>query len=227
MLLAMKMLKFLLALALFAVVARAGDAANLEFLGFSKDGRYLAFEQYGIQDGSGFAYASVSVVDTTKNLLVKQASSLIEREEAKVSQARAGLNTSSLLRTYGIVAGNQGRFVGIAPQAPNIQGQRSQFIYGGRTHELELLSEFVDVDEKVCVDKIQARLELRLTVSNVAGKPRTLQKDGVLPASRACARSYEMKSAHILGNTLVVFVVVHLPGFEGSDLRWMAITAKL
>jgi predicted secreted protein len=222
-----KILKFVLAFVLFAVVARAGDAANLEFIGFSKDGRFLAFEQYGIQDGSGFAYGSVTVVDTAKNVQVAQVSRTIERENSTVAQARAAVNASGVTRPYSIVAGNQGRFIGIAAQAPNIQGQRSQFIYGGRTHELELNSEFVDVDEKVCPDKIQARLELKLTVSNVAGKPRTLQKDGTLPASRACARAYEMKSAHLLGNTLVVFVVVHLPGFEGSDLRWMAITAKL
>jgi predicted secreted protein len=220
----MKILKFVLALALFMVVARAGDAASLEFVGFSKDGRYLAFEQYGIQDGSGFAYGSVSVVDTTKNLLVAQVSRTIERENSTVAQARAAVRASSVIRPYSIVAGNQGRFVGIAPQAPNIQGQRSQFVHAGRTHQLELNSDFVDVDEKTCPDKIESRLNLTLIV---AGKTRTLQKDNKLPASRACARAYEMKSAHILGNTLVVFVVVHLPGFEGSDLRWMAITTKL
>jgi predicted secreted protein len=223
----MKILKILLSLALFVVVARAGDAANLEFVGFSKDGRFLAFEQSGIQDGSGFSYANVTIVDTAKNTLVAQDSRTVERENATVAQARTALRASSLIGRYKVVAGNQGRFIGIAPQAPNIQGQRSQFVYGGRTHELELLSEFIDVDEKTCPDKIQSRLELRLNVSNVAGKPRILQKDGKLPASRACAQSYEMKSAHLLGNTLVVFVAVHFPGFEGSDIRWMAITAKL
>ncbi|MFN3267142.1 MAG: DUF2259 domain-containing protein [Deinococcales bacterium] len=220
----MKVLKYLLAMVLFAVVARAGDAASLEFVGFSQDGRFLAFEQYGIQDGSGFPYASVTVVNTTKNTLVTQVSRTIERDGAAISQARAALNTNTVLRPYAIVAGNQGRFIGIAPQAPNIRGQRSHFVYAGRTHELELNSEFVDANEKTCPEKIEARVALKLTV---AGKTRTLQKDSKLPASRACARAYEMKSAHLLGNTLVVFVVVHLPGFEGSDLRWMAITTKL
>ncbi|MBZ9963064.1 DUF2259 domain-containing protein [Mesorhizobium sp. B292B1B] len=36
------------------VAARAGDVAELEILGFTKDGGVFAFEEYGVQDGSGF-----------------------------------------------------------------------------------------------------------------------------------------------------------------------------
>jgi hypothetical protein len=40
------------------LVAQAGDAAKLDILGFSKDGGVFAFEEYGVQDGSGFPYAN-------------------------------------------------------------------------------------------------------------------------------------------------------------------------
>ena len=47
----------------FASAAYAGTLAELGSTGFSDDGAYFAFEQYGIQDGSGFAYASFTIVD--------------------------------------------------------------------------------------------------------------------------------------------------------------------
>jgi predicted secreted protein len=219
----MKILKILCLVVLLSLGARAHDTASLEVIGFSKNGQFVAFEQYGTQD-SGFTYATVTVVDTAKNLLVRQVSRSIERENATTSQARAAVGRSAVIRPYGIVVGNRGRLIGVSPRPLDGSQQRSQFVHGGRTHQLELLSQFVDVDEKTCPDRIQSRLELKLTV---AGKTRTLQKDGKLPSSRACARAYEMKSAHIFGNTLAVFVTVDLPGFEGSDIRWMVITTKL
>ena len=61
-------------LALFAVsllaqfttplAAHAGDVAELEILGFTGDGGVFAFEEYGVQDGSGFPYANRYYIDT-------------------------------------------------------------------------------------------------------------------------------------------------------------------
>ena len=47
-----------------AASARAGDVAELEILGFSDDGGVFAFEEYGVQDGSGFPYANRYYIDT-------------------------------------------------------------------------------------------------------------------------------------------------------------------
>ena len=43
--------------------AMAGDRALIDHVGFSADFRYFAFEEFGIQDGSGFAYSNIFVVD--------------------------------------------------------------------------------------------------------------------------------------------------------------------
>ena len=222
----MQILKIIFASLLFICLARAGDAANLELIGFSKDGRYLAFEQFGTTDGAGFPYSKFSVVEVSKNTLLEQTEKMIERDGATVSQARTALRASSTVvqKRYGIVTGLQGRFIGIAPTAPNLGGQRSQFVANGKTYDLTLNSTSADVDSKTCPDKTESRLELTLTV---AGKSRTLQKDSSLPKSRACALSYQMRSAHLLGGNLAVFVEVQTPGFEGADVRWMVVTAKL
>lgn len=50
--------------------AIAGDSAQFNALGYSHDGRYFAFEQFGIQDGSGFPYADIFVVDLVSDSFV-------------------------------------------------------------------------------------------------------------------------------------------------------------
>jgi hypothetical protein len=47
----------------FSQPALAGDRALIDYVGFSPDFRYFAFEEFGIQDGSGFAYSNLYVVD--------------------------------------------------------------------------------------------------------------------------------------------------------------------
>ena len=47
----------------FAGPALAGDRAVIDFIGYSADSRYFAFEEFGIQDGSGFPYSSIYIID--------------------------------------------------------------------------------------------------------------------------------------------------------------------
>ena len=66
----MRVFWFGLALSLLMLVSSptfAGDYANLRFLGFSQDGNYLAFEEWGEADGIGGMYAKTYVVNTVKN----------------------------------------------------------------------------------------------------------------------------------------------------------------
>ncbi len=51
------------------VAARAGDVAELEILGFTKDGGVFAFEEYGVQDGRAFPMpiATTSTPTTTNS----------------------------------------------------------------------------------------------------------------------------------------------------------------
>jgi len=58
----------LIALTLWACSpALAGDTAEINVLGFSADGSIFAFEEYGVQDGSGFPYANRFYIDTASD----------------------------------------------------------------------------------------------------------------------------------------------------------------
>ena len=48
----------------------AGDTATFLSVGCSEDFRYYAFAQYGVQDGSGFPYAELYIVDVAENNFV-------------------------------------------------------------------------------------------------------------------------------------------------------------
>ena len=49
----------LIALLALALPAAAADRALINMLGYSEDGAYFAFEQFGVQDGSGFPFADI------------------------------------------------------------------------------------------------------------------------------------------------------------------------
>lgn len=51
---------------LAAASAWAGDFSTFQSLGFSPDGKVYAFEEFGIQDGSGFPYSNVYFIDTER-----------------------------------------------------------------------------------------------------------------------------------------------------------------
>lgn len=50
---------------MLAAPAMAGDRALIDFIGFSEDGQYFAFEEFGVQDGSGFPYSNIYVLDVS------------------------------------------------------------------------------------------------------------------------------------------------------------------
>src|SRR5215207_8757888 len=76
------------ALCLTPVKIFAGDYANIHFIGFSRDGKYLAFEQYGTADGSGFPYADLYLLDVEKNVFAaKPFEVYLEKERATEQDA--------------------------------------------------------------------------------------------------------------------------------------------
>lgn len=61
----------------------AGDSATFINLGFSKDGKYFSFGQYGYHDGSGFPYADLFVVNVKTNSFVPQGTFRVIMEDTE------------------------------------------------------------------------------------------------------------------------------------------------
>jgi predicted secreted protein len=70
-----------------AAPALAGDASRAEIIGFSDDGSVFSFEEFGREDGSGFAYVNRHVV--SKNGDVNRVAKFVDRTGTlSISEAR-------------------------------------------------------------------------------------------------------------------------------------------
>ena len=204
-------------------LAHAAEASHLELIGFSKNGAYVAFTQFGISDGRGVPYFYTSVASVASNRLELEVKSVIDSEGATMTQARAQAKPqmTTAMKRFGIVAGNQGRFIGVTP--PHMYTTVSEFFALDRTYGLSIATKPAVNTGDLCTEAPQL-LIVKLTVS---GKTRDLQRDTRLPASRDCAYGYALRSAHLYGRSLAVFVSYQTLGFEGPDSRWMVVTASL
>ncbi|MEP6563907.1 MAG: DUF2259 domain-containing protein, partial [Mesorhizobium sp.] len=100
------------ALALPAGAAQAGDAAARRIIGFSPDGNYFAFEQYGKLDAgaSDSGYSEIDVIDTRTDQFVGGKPILVvdELEESTLTleqaRAQAAAQAAPILAKYAIAA---------------------------------------------------------------------------------------------------------------------------
>ncbi|MFZ1774796.1 MAG: DUF2259 domain-containing protein, partial [Rhizobiaceae bacterium] len=69
--------------------ALAGDAATLEILGFSADGGIFAFEEHGVQDGSGFPYSHRFYINTADESFMPGTPVRVRIDDEQASEADA------------------------------------------------------------------------------------------------------------------------------------------
>lgn len=113
----------LLALALalpLATAAGAGGGAAVNVLGFSADGRFFAFEQYGEQVGSGALYSTVAAIEIAGDRPVKgmPVTAIMDRDDPRFGKeprekqladirANAVSDAAALLKQLGISPAGQ------------------------------------------------------------------------------------------------------------------------
>jgi len=228
----------------------AGDYSNLQFIGFSRDGKYLAFEEYGMGDASGYPFASVYFVDVEKNAFVgKPFRSVIEKDGATEPAAikKVEAIAARKLRELKIVRGNTGKlvvahlltdwtyedsFVRIGEKAEKIKLNDYLNPNSPNQYEFyELTLNPVPEKSKACADDTYTYYKLELTLDhfNQGAKDmetQVLQKDADLPASRGCPYGYRMESVYSYKDKIAVFVNIFSQGWEGPDMRYMVVTGN-
>ena len=214
-----------LACALGARAATAGDGAALNVLGFSADGRFFAFEQYGVQDGSGSLYATVSAIVIGDGRLVKglPVTAVMDPDDPTLAKkareqrlaairAKAAADAAPLLKQMGIAqAGNQMVAV-LASRARSLLD----------AEEVRSISKTVVTTVMLPAARFgpDARLQLRefdialprckdlvrgdhpsgfgLTVERKGRPTIHLSRDQTIPASRGCPDHYGIAEVHDL-----------------------------
>ena len=224
-----------------AVPAFAGDRALLDIVGYSEDGRFFVFEEFGIQDGSGFAYSNLFAVDLVEDSWVvgtplrvrasEEATSLAELREKALAEATAVLAELDISVPADVIA-----LVGDGE--PDRDGKNLRFGLPGYeagtvrgSHELRLET-FPAAAASPCLDWFgfdPRGYALSLTTGE---DERQLHRDDMLPRSRGCPQDYRIHAVAVPFNSAegegaVAILSVYPYGFEGPDRRFLAVPLGL
>ncbi len=221
--------------------ALAGDRALINFIGFSEDARYFAFEEFGIRDGSGFAYSSVYVVDLSTDSWVvgtpvrveaiDEERSLADVRDEALEKSESHISSFGLNRPVEVVAliGD-----GVADvEAKSLVFGTPGYLPWTVSGDYELsLSTFDTKSATPC--KVWFDIEplgYELMISDQGAK-RQVFRDLTLPRSRGCPFDYRLYGVIMpfqsSSLTHAVAIISVYPGaFEGPDRRFLAVPLGL
>lgn len=216
----------------------AGDAADRTIIGFSPDARFFAFTEHGIQDGSGFPYATGYVIDSSTDTWLKGTPIRVTLESEAETVDTA---VSQLMERFGPVADEYSINV-----EPEILAHNPISQFTGDAHETRFVRRLIlpveerhtyrvileerPLEAKNCpADMGDPYMGMTLKLTSPSGEEITLVEDTEIPASRRCPLGYRISEVLAApgSDVLAILVDVMSLGFEGPDRRFMAVTARL
>lgn len=227
-------ISFVLFCTQFIAPTYASDASLKRIVGFSPDGKYFTFEQYGIQDGSGWPYVDIYFIDTVNNTWVQDPIRMTVKDEtASIAKVRASaiaqatptikqLNTT--LHGFTLVSNpitqldrdKYNAHFGIHPSAPTLD-----------QYKLQLTTS--NANSAKCNQYTADAKKFNLTLTSVNNN-KIIEKyaDANLPTSRNCPIDYSISDVHyfeaVNGDVIfMTFINIMAYGFEGADRRFMVI----
>lgn len=238
------LLSFILLLLSAVNSATAAENAERAVIGFSPDGRYFAFEQYGVQDGSGFPFSEIFIVDLAANEWVKGSPfrEKVEDDGALVSAARAksAKAAESLLASFKIA--EPGEVLASQPATEaSTDRRRMSFdpfymsLVSQPSNRYTLSADLVPFPApETCDAEGGKQMGFKLTITdNDKTIAKEVYKDASIPSSRYCPRDYDIadviayRSYSSAGERYVVLIGVYTPGFEGVNRRLIAVPFTL
>ena len=224
------------ALCLFAWPAAANDQALIDFVGYSDDFRYFAFEEYGTLDGSGSAYSSIHILDLRKDTETPGSPFSAEGHEDDKTLAEirreAGAAAGADLKKLKIdtpvqiaallgdgVAGNGTEMHFAFPSTGGPGSTQGDYTLG--------LESFYLAPSPACAEDIaDPGKGFALSVSG-DGKVRETHRDMSVPAWRECSTDYRLYAIVFpyvdpeIVNAVAI-VAFFPPGWEGVNRRFVA-----
>lgn len=222
-----------------ALPAWAGDRALIDFIGYSPDGRRFAFEEYGEEDGSGFSYSDIYVIDLQADKWVSGSPFHAEGSDAQPDRTLAEVRAEAKgkaggkLKETGIavpveflaslgdgVAGTDGKVLGFSD--PACCGPLQQ---GPDRYKLTLETFPADSPED-CVSFIGDKARGFALVFDDGQSKRDLHRDVKLPKSRGCPldyRVYAVVQPFEQTGSRVAIISSYPFAFEGPSRRFIAV----
>ena len=225
-----------------ALPAAAADRALINMLGYSADGNEFAFEQFGVQDGSGFAFSDVFVVDLVNDKWTYGTPFEVQAENESKSlgevRAEAIAKAQDKLDEYKIEVPVQILAL-IGDGDANERGTRLNWSTPAccgaaqtQADDFSLILETrgINSSEGYCQDMSPVGYNLRYQDQNGV---KELHMDGdELPKSRGCTLDYTIYAvvqpfqdyyADNFTSRRVAIIAIYPFGFEGVDRRFIAV----
>ena len=217
----------------FAAPALAGDRAQFDAIGFSPDGRYFAFEEFGIQDGSGFRYSNIYVLDLPADKWVGTPVRIRDdSEDARIADVRA----EAAAKAAGALEQNDITFPAMIV-ALNADGEPDAAAYSLRFGQPGYGLEPVQDEHLLDVETFDLPSGEDCAIIDNETKGFALKLDGAelrrdsgtVPKSRGCPMDYRIYAvvapADIDANPApdIAIISVYPFGFEGPDRRFIAV----
>lgn len=219
--------------------AFAGDAAQIDFIGFSENKRFFAFEEFGIRDGSGGPYSSVYVIDLETDSWAGGApfTVSVDDETAKLGDIRAGALAKAKPAIDRLQLSFPAEILALRADADPQTGDSTTIGYGpygptpGQPTEIETLqlTTFEAPSKEDCASYGVTSLGFALSLTKASGTNQEIHRDTIVPASRGCALSYKLYAVvapfywQWNADQAVAIVSVDKLGFEGPDRRFIAV----
>jgi len=208
-----------------------GDIASFQNLGFSEDGRYFMFGQYGILEESLKHYAQLYVVDVGANKFVSDGILDVVYEE-ELEPGQSGISAlftlyqeaGPLVSKYRVNHMFTGRllYILINGREPKSSLEFKDFI-GGKRYEVDLLQSTFGPD-----DNVSAAFHINLSVIDDNGTENHFIV-GLPDYRRKGVRQYKIRQI-LLGPdeaSLVLIVEKEETAGTGVDIRYMVETVTI
>lgn len=229
-----------------AAPAFAADGAQSHAIGFSPDGKYFAFEQYGIQDGSGFAFSDIFVLDIAGDSWVKgtpvrvleetETNSVDAARSKAMAQAKPVLDSIKAWGSVDTLVHMPFTELGLADRRAARFGRYYTSTADSGAYDA-LGSWEISVKDVAlpapadCPDiDIATPAGMDVSVRNLqSGNAVTAAKDTSIPKSRSCPHAYDIEAVFapsaydVPGDPHVALIGVYSRGFEGSNRRFVAV----
>ena len=223
--------------------AIAADAPQSRAIGYSADGKYFAFEQYGIEDGSGFPFWDIFVLDLAADKWVPgtPVRTRIDSEDAKLKQARASVYAEAKPVIARLQIDEPADML-LANPAQEVAGDRTKVSFNTFYHyrnveypgDYQLAVTTIDLPVPAnCTDPDFKPAGMRLTLNNLqTGATEVLAEDEAIPKSRHCPLFYDIEAVYApsdygVSGRHVALIGVYSRGFEGEDRHVLAVPFDL
>lgn len=228
---------------LFSIVGSvfAGDRAQLDIIGYSEDAKYIAFEEFGVLDGTGGYYSHIFVVDLDTDSWLRGSPYSVETdgdegsdtrslaEVRKTAMALAAPTIASLRIDVPATTLNM-----IPDGVPNMDGKTmvvdAPSCCGSTDtdNSIELRLTLTTFDAKMSgACQVDSALGFSLTVDYWDGHSAEVHRDGgTLPKSRSCPqdyRIYSVVSPFESGFSRVAFISSYPFDYEGVSRRFLVV----